>query len=553
MGLLELAVTDLALIERARISLRPGFTVITGETGAGKSLLIDALTLVLGGRAEASLVRAGAETARVEALFDRGEGDGAASEPLICVRELAAGGRSIARIDDETVTVSRLAATAGPLVEIHGQHEQQRLLSGGTQRDLLDAYGGGGSLRAAVGTAVAALRENEAALRELEIDPGELSRRLDLAEHAVAEITALAPRPGEVEELRARLAAVANAERLVRIAAQVRERLAGEGAGVRDLLALSARDATELGRLDPRLGGLEGRLLGLEAEVQDVADELARGVDESEADLGAAADLEVRLGALFGLMRKYGQSEEEVLAYAESAAAEAGRLSGLEQERTRRKESVQRLLAEAWAAAAALTEGRAAAAERLGPDVTAELRQLGFPDAGFAVQVEASALDATGADAVAFLLAPNPGEPPRPLARIASGGELSRVALAIKGVLAAADTTPTLVFDEVDAGIGGRSADPVGARLWRLGRDHQVLCVTHLPQIAAHADAHLTITKRVRDGRTVTEVHVLDGEDRVAELAAMLGGHTDDPAAREAARGLLARAAASRAVPAERP
>jgi len=541
MGLLELAVTDLALIERVRVPLRPGFTVITGETGAGKSLLIDALSLVLGGRSDATLVRAGADLARVEALFDRD------SEPMICVRELNAGGRTIARIDDETVTVARLAAVVAPLVEIHGQHEQQRLLAAGTQRELLDAYGGHEALRGAVAEAVAALRENDAALRELELDPGELARRLELAEHAAAEIEALAPQPGEVEALRARLAAASNAERLVRLSAQVHERLAGEGSGARDQLAIAARDAAELARLDSRLSGLETRLAGLEAEVQDVAAELRRGVDESEADLAAAAQLEERLGALYGLLRKYGDDEEAVLAHGERSRAEGDRLRGLGAEHAKRAAAAARLLEAAEAAGTALSKARHASAERLGPAVTAGLRDLGFPDAAFQIEITPSELDATGADAITFVLAPNPGEPPRPLARIASGGELSRVALALKGVLAEADTTPTLVFDEVDAGIGGRSADPVGARLWRLGRAHQVLCVTHLPQIAAHADAHLHIAKGVRDGRTVTEVRELTYEERVVELAAMLGGRPGDAASEGAARTLLERAASSRA------
>jgi DNA repair protein RecN (Recombination protein N) len=548
MALLELAVTDLALIERARVTLRPGFTVITGETGAGKSLLIDALSLVLGGRADAGLVRTGADAARVEALFDRDP------EPLICVRELASTGRTIARIDDETVTVSRLAATVSAFVEIHGQHDQQRLLEQGTQRDLVDSFGGHPELRQAVAEAVRALRENEAAMRELELDPGELERRLELAEHAAAEIAAVAPVPGEVDALRARLASAANAERLARLSEQVHERLVGEGMGARDLLAQAARDAGELGRLDERLAGLESRLLGLEAEVEDAALDLGRRLAESEADAGDREQLEERLGALYGLLRKYGETEDAVLEHGERSAGEADRLRGLEGERARRVAAGAALEGRARDAAAALSEARGAAAARLGPDVTAGLRELGFPDGAFQVEVAAAPLDVTGADAVSFLLAPNPGEQARPLARIASGGELSRVALAIKSVLAAADTTPTLVFDEVDAGIGGRSADPIGARLWRLARNHQVLCVTHLPQIAAHADAHLHIEKRVReDGRTVTDIRELRGlEERVAELAQMLGGRSGDPAVVQAARGLLDGAAAARTTSAPR-
>lgn len=545
MALVELAVTDLALIERARVALRPGFTVITGETGAGKSLLIDALTLVLGGRADAGLVRTGAAVARVEALFERET----ETEPLICVRELAASGRTVARIDDETVTVGRLAATVGALVEIHGQHDQQRLLEPGTQRDLLDGFGGHAELVSAVRGAVQALRENDAAMRELELDPGELARRLELAEYAADEIQAAAPLPGEVERLRSRLASAANAQRLARLASELHERLAGDSGSARDQLALASRDAAELGRLDERLADLEGRLLGLEAEVQDVAVDVAQRLAESESDATDRERLEERLGVLYGLLRKYGDDEDAVLAHGERSRAEADRLRGLEGERARREAAAQRLDREARDAAAALSKGRRAAAVRLGPEVTAALRELGFPDGAFTVELLPASLDLTGADAVSFVLAPNPGEQPRPLGRIASGGELSRVALGIKSVLAASDATPTLVFDEVDAGIGGRSADPIGVRLWRLARDHQVLCVTHLAQIAAHADAHLHIQKQVRDdGRTVTQIRELGSdEERVAELAAMLGGREGDPAVTDAARGLLARAASARA------
>lgn len=538
MALSELAVSDLALIERVRVALRPGFTVITGETGAGKSLLIDALDLVMGGRSDAGLVRQGASAARVEALFDR------APEPLICVREVSATGRTVARIDDEAVTVARLAATVEPLIEVHGQHGQQRLLSATWQRELLDAFGGHADLRARVAEAVAAVRANESALRELAITPDELARRLALAEHAATEIEAVAPRPGEVDELRVRLSALADAERLTRLTASVLEALHGDETGARDRLAVAAQGLREAARIDPRLEPFMNRLDGLLAEVTDAAAELHRAADAAASGSDDAAALEERLGALYGLLRKYGATVEEVLAHGSTARAEAERLRGLEDERRRREIDAGRLEAVATDAAAALSAARAEAAGRLGPAVTEALADLGLPSAAFRVDLGAAPIDATGADAVAFILAPNPGEAPRPLARIASGGELSRVSLAIKSVLAAADATPTLVFDEVDAGIGARSADPVGRRLWRLARDHQVLCVTHLAQIAAHADAHLRITKREQDGRTVTEVRELDEEERIGELAQMLGGSHGGPAAVETARRLLEGAAA---------
>lgn len=539
----ELTVKDLALIERARVEFRPGLTVITGETGAGKSLLIDAVGLVRGTRADSGLVRHGASGARVEALFDRDP------EPLICVRELSAEGRSVARIDDEAATAARLAAVVGPLIEIHGQHEQQRLLQQAWQRDVLDAFGGHGALRGRVTDAVRALRSNEAALRELVIDPAELGRRLELARHAADEIEAAAPRQGEVRELRDRLALAGNAQRISSLLAEAYDELAGEGRGARDMVARASHAAGGLARLDPSASSVAERLAGLEAELGDLALELRRRQDAMAEGIADTNAIEERLSVLYGLMRKYGQTEEEeeVLEHARQARAEVDRLQGAEAERARRQAEAERLEAAALAVAAELHAARADAASTLATRVTERLMEIGFPSAAFVVVVEQTALDESGADAVSFLLAPNPGEPPRPLARIASGGEMSRVALALKTVLARADETPTLIFDEVDAGIGGRSADPVGRLLWRLARDHQVICVTHLAQIAAHADNHLRIEKREREGRTATEITPIDGDDRRLELAQMLGGAEVTGESLAAADTLLARAAGQRA------
>jgi DNA repair protein RecN (Recombination protein N) len=538
----ELAVRDLALIERVRVAFQPGLTVITGETGAGKSLLIDALGLVMGARADSTLVRHGAAVARVEALFDID----AAPEPLICVRELTAEGRSVARIDDETVTAQRLAQVVGPLVEIHGQHEQQRLLSGSWQRDVLDEFAGSGPLRQTVATIVRDMRANEAALHELTLDPAELTRRLELAGHAADEIDAAAPREGEVDELRKRLAVARSAQRIVALLAQTHDLISAEGVSARERVAQASHDATELARLDPEMAGLADRLSGVEGELDDIARELRRR-QESVADMATdSAVLEARLGVLYGLMRKYGESEEALMAYGEAAHAEVERLRSIDERRELRALESQRLFDAAAVAAAELTAARKAAGMSLARDVTTALVELGFPAASFDVDVAPATLDESGSDAISFLLAPNPGEPARALSKIASGGEMSRVALALKTILARADETPTLIFDEVDAGIGGRSADPVGRMLWRLARDHQVVCVTHLPQIAAYADNHLRIEKTAKDGRTSTSVDELTAEDRRTELAQMLAGSAGAEAALGAADALLDGAARAR-------
>ncbi len=554
--LLELAVTDLALIDRLRLELGPGLNVITGETGAGKSLVIDALGLALGARADTGLVRHGANAARVEALFDR------LPEPLIVVREVGAGGRSTARLDDEPVTAARLADTVGGLVEVHGQHDQQRLLDERAQRDLLDAFGGSWVAREAVAGAVERWRTNRAVLGQLTADPRELARRIELADHEAAEIAAARLRIGEADEIRARLGAGRHAEAIAQGGAAIRDALLADEGGARERIGGAAHQAADLARLDPRFEPLAGRLRGLDGELDDIAAEVRSLTEDLDHDPAAVARLEERLSAIFALERRYGDDEAAVIGHGEAMAAEAERLRGMEGERERRVADDATLLAEVAAAAVVLSDLRAVAARRLAEAVSAALDELGFDRAGFEVALgrrtaardepaveiggDAVAFDASGIDEVVFRFAPNVGEPARPLARIASGGELSRVALAIKEVLAAADATPTLVFDEIDSGIGGRSADPVGRSLWSLARRHQVLCVTHLPQIAAHADVHFRIAKHERDGRTVTEVRQLDQAGRIAELGEMLAGQDAGETAAAGASELLERATAWR-------
>jgi DNA repair protein RecN (Recombination protein N) len=361
------------------------------------------------------------------------------------------------------------------------------------------------------------------------------------------------------------MSAAQHGEAIARGSEALHEALTREGSGARDATAQALHEARGIARLDPRFEPVADRLAGLEAELADVADDARRLADDIDHDPRAVAELDARLGVIHGLLRRYGDDEMAVIEHGERAAAEVERLRGLDEERTRRQREDARLLGDVATAAEALSTARREAAGTLTMIVAEVLEELGFPAGVFDVAVgqrvagageaaieidgDALAFDASGVDEVVYRLAPNPGEPARSLAKIASGGELSRVALAIKRVLAEADSTPTLVFDEVDTGIGGRSADPVGRSLWGLARRHQVLCVTHLPQIAAHADAHYRIVKRERDGRTVTEVERLDREGRIVELAAMLGGGPGDAAALASARELLDRAESWRAGP----
>ena len=516
MPLRELTVENLAVVESVRLALAPGFTVLTGETGAGNSRVVDAVALALGARASTDQVRAGADAAR----------------------EVGADGRSVARVNDRTVTVGGLASLGARLGEIHGQHDQQRLLEPAHQLALLDGFAANAALVAAVGDAYRAWRAVAAASAELLTDPHDLARRVELLRHQVDEIVAASPRPGEDAELEAALRAAEHAETIVRSAGEAVAGLRDDG-GTGDALAGVERSLAAAAQHDERFVPLVDRAAALAAEASELARDVSAAADAMDLDPAARAAAEERLALLYDLRRKYGDTLESVIAFGEESAAELERLENQEGERERlRTEEAERL----WAldsAATALTALRRTAAEGLSAAVNAELPPLGLPADAFGVELGAVEIGPSGADHVTFTFAPNPGEPARPLGRIASGGEASRLSLALKVVLAAADETPLLVFDEVDAGVGGRNAAALGERLRSLSAYHQVLCVTHLPQVAAHADAHVVIGKRVADGRTLTEARVLSADERSQELAAMLAGEEAGEEAHAAAQALL--------------
>ena len=547
MALRELTVENLAVVERVRLALAPGFTVLTGETGAGKSLVVDAVALALGARANADQVRAGSPAARVEAVFDAppdeegaplaevvAEGDGL----VIVRRDVTRDGRSTARVNDRAVTVGGLAALGSRLGEIHGQHEQQRLLEPARQLALLDRFGGHGDRVARVAEAYRAWRATVARAAELVTDARELARRVDLLRHQAREIADARLRSDEDIELEAQLRAAEHAETIAMAAADAVSALRDDE-GATDALAVAERRLTTAARHDERFAPLGDRAASLAAEAAELARDAAAAAEEVELDPASRAAAEDRLSLLYDLRRKYGDTLDAVIAFGEDAARELERLEDQEGQRERlRVEEAERRDA-LHAAAAGLTDARRAAAERLTAAVNAELPPLGLPPGAFGVEVAAADVGPSGADRVAFTFAPNAGEPARPLARIASGGEASRLSLALKVVLAAADETALLVFDEVDAGVGGRNASALGERLRSLSRYHQVLCVTHLPQVAAYADAHLVVGKRVDGERTHTDVRSLDGTERAAELAAMLAGERAGSEAHLAAEALL--------------
>jgi DNA repair protein RecN (Recombination protein N) len=547
MALRELTVQNLAVVESVRLALGDGFTVLTGETGAGKSLVVDAVALALGARAATDQVRSGTDATRVEAIFDAP--DLPADDPMrevvdagecsvIVRREVGADGRSVARVNDRAVTVGGLAGLGARLGEIHGQHDQQRLLEPARQLALLDGFGGHAPAAAEVADQYRAWRATVAAAAELLTDAHELARRVELLRHEVDEIRAASPRAGEDAELEAQLRAAEHAETIARSAAEAVAALRDDG-GAGDALAAAERGLGTAAQHDDRFAALADRAAALAAEASELARDASDTAEAVDLDPASRAAAEERLALLYDLRRKYGDSLEAVIAFGESAAAELEALENQEGARVRlRAEEAQRR-GELEGAAAALSESRRTTAERLVAAVNAELPPLGLVAGAFGITVDATEIGPMGADRVTFTFAPNAGEPPRPLSRIASGGEASRLSLALKVVLAAADETPLLVFDEVDAGVGGRNASALGERLRALGRYHQVLCVTHLAQVAAHADAHVVVGKRERDGRTTTEARLLGADERAAELAAMLGGEGAGNEAHAAAEALL--------------
>ncbi|MFN8423407.1 MAG: DNA repair protein RecN [Anaerolineae bacterium] len=552
--LVELAIRDYAIIDDLRLRLAPGFNVLTGETGAGKSIIVGALGLLLGERADSSSVRAGAERALIEGVFEPGaradalrarlEAYGVDEDPvLIVAREVHSEGRSTGRINGRAVPVRALAEIGALLVDVHGQSDNASLKREASHIDLLDAFAGVEADRARLAGRVRRFRAAAEELAALQADEAALMRRADLLRFQVDEIEAARLDAGEVDALRAERARLANAERLAALADGAWQALKGddESAGAIDRMDAAMSAAADIAAIDPSLDGLVEALAAAVESVGGAASELRGYRDRLEADPERLRQLDERLDVIATLKRKYGPEIGDVLAFGERAAEELAHLAGagdrihvLEAERAA-------LLAEIGAAAAALSAARSAAGERLGAAVVVELADLGMEGSRFRAALARRAeedggaptpdgrfsFDERGIDRVSFQISTNPGEPLQPLAAVASGGETARIMLALKRILTAADRVPTLVFDEVDAGIGGRIGDVVGRKLWQLGRAHQVLCVTHLPQVAVFGDVHYHVRKAASDGRTHTRVDRLDDDERVGEVTAMLGAATD--------------------------
>ena len=575
----ELRIRHLGVIEDAELTLGPGLTVLTGETGAGKTMVLTALGLLLGGRADSGTVRSDSDRAEVEGVLDvgglvdvvrRAQDAGATVEDgeLVVSRTVAAGGRSRAVLGGRTVPTSVLAEMADDLVAVHGQSSQVALVRGGRQRQLLDSYAGTPVLRLRdhVAEVHRQLSGVEQELLDISTRARERAREADLLRHGVAEVERVSPQPGEDEALAAEEARLAHVERLREAVAFARSALAGDDAGAGaespDALSLvaTARQSVDTVRdIDPVLAELSDRLASASYALVDVAADLSSYLADLDLDPARLEQVAERRAALAHLYRRYGADVEAVLAWAREAAERLATLDDDDARVAALGEQRARLRADLGESAAQLSRARAVAAERLATAVTRELAQLAMPTASFAVQLdrrrdpdgvevegESVACTPTGVDLVQFVLSPHPSAPARPLGRGASGGELSRTMLALEVVLAAVEPVPTLVFDEVDAGVGGRAAVEVGRRLARLAGHTQVLVVTHVPQVAAFADHHFVVHKDTSGHVTASDVHRLESTDRAHELARMMGGIDTTEVALDHARELLAAAAAER-------
>jgi DNA repair protein RecN (Recombination protein N) len=556
--LTELIIRDFAIIDELRLNFRPGFTALTGETGAGKSIILDAMTLALGGRADTTMVRAGCERAYVEAAFELNPAmqaavapilaaedlDGEGAHFLLLTRELRMNGRNLCRINGRAANLSILREIGEYLVGIHGQGEHLALLKPQAHLPLLDAYAGLEGERQTLATAVKQARADQRELTDLRRNEQLLMQRLDLLRFQVEEIDAARLTVGEEEELRAEAQRLANVGQLTQFTAETLALLSEGDEGLlaaADLFNQAERAMSHLARLDPTQAGLLERLQGLAFQLDELSDDLRHYQEGLEFDPGRLGFVEERLQLLTRLKRKYGDDAAAILQTREAAAAELGKIERSEERVAELELLIERQLKTVGKLAEALSVKRQAAAEKLARGVERELADLQMAGAQFAVDFRREtdevngafvgdgrfSFDQSGVDKVEFLMSANLGEPPKPLAKVASGGETARLMLALKAVLAEADATPTLIFDEIDQGIGGRVGEVVGRKLWGLTavNQRQVIVVTHLPQLAGYGDAHFYVSKQAVDGRTKTIVANLDIPGRIEELAAMLGAH----------------------------
>jgi DNA repair protein RecN (Recombination protein N) len=555
--LVELMVENYAVIERVRVRFHPGLNLLTGETGSGKSIVVDALGLLFGGRASAEIVRAGAERARVSGIFEirstpalarllEDAGVQPEDNELLVEREIQASGKSRALVGNRPATAALLRELAPFLGDIHGQHDQQQLFSAQVQCEMLDAFADASTHT--VETVFRKWRAASAELAELDRAAQEQLRMVDLWSFQQKEIEAVAPQPGEDGELENERRVLRNVVRLQESAGAAYAALYEDPLSAVAQLHIAAKRLEDVAKIDESIGNVVAALLPASIAAEEAAYALRHYLGSIEADPGRLEEVESRLAAIEKLKRKYGSTIEEIVAFLAEVKAGLAAVETSGERKQALEKDAARLSAEYESAAAKLSAARKDAAKRLSQKVARELAALAMEKARVEISVEPAPWSERGADTVRFLISPNPGEEPKPLEKIASGGELSRVALALKSCTASRanqETPLTLVFDEVDAGVGGGAAEAVGRRLKGLSRTSQVICVTHLPQIAGFADHHYSVEKHTVKGRTVAAVEELMPEARTREIGRMLSGERVTPEALRHAEQLIKLAADS--------
>ncbi len=528
-----LHIENIAVIECADISFDRGFNVLTGETGAGKSIVIDAISAILGERAYRDMIRTGTERASVRAVFTEVPEfpwfaeNGVEYDPeTVISREIHLDGKNICRVNGTLVNVSCLHKLGIQLINIHGQHDSAALFDEENHLAFLDAFADNGKLRASYGERYEAVAKLRREISALTMDEGEKLRRMENLKYQIAEIEKAELEPGEDDRLEERRKVLQNAEKLSNGMETAVECLYGgeDSDGASGLLAQAEYALARLSRFSDSFAALHDRVSDLMYQVQDAAEEVRDARDSLSYSAEELEQIESRLDVIHKLRRKYGTTCEDILEYLDKAKKELDEIEFADDKLERLKKNLKKAEKEAWDAALALRENRQQAADTMSKRILSELAQLDMPRVQFACRFTETELTANGADAVAFYMSANAGEALKPLSRVASGGELARIMLAMKNVLAEKDQVATLIFDEVDTGVSGRAAQKVAEKLRSVAVHKQVLCVTHLPQLAALANTHLLIAKSERDGRTYTSVTPLDLEGRKRELARIIGG-----------------------------
>ena len=528
-----LHIENIAVIECADISFDRGFNVLTGETGAGKSIVIDAISAILGERAYRDMIRTGTERASVRAAFTEVPEfpwfaeNGVEYDPeTVISREIHLDGKNICRVNGTLVNVSCLHKLGIQLINIHGQHDSAALFDEENHLAFLDAFADNGELRASYGERYEAVAKLRREISSLTMDEGEKLRRMENLKYQIAEIEKAELEPGEDDRLEERRKVLQNAEKLSNGMETAVECLYGgeDSDGASGLLAQAEYALARLSRFSDSFAALHDRVSDLMYQVQDAAEEVRDARDSLSYSAEELEQIESRLDVIHKLRRKYGTTCEDILEYLDKAKKELDEIEFADDKLERLKRNLKKAEKEAWDAALALRENRQQAADTMSKRILSELAQLDMPRVQFACRFTETELTASGADAVAFYMSANAGEALKPLSRVASGGELARIMLAMKNVLAEKDQVATLIFDEVDTGVSGRAAQKVAEKLRSVAAHKQVLCVTHLPQLAALANTHLLIAKSERDGRTYTSVTPLDLEGRKRELARIIGG-----------------------------